>query len=39
MNAILREANPYEGVHTTTGGPIEITSSENIIEWRFTEVQ
>lgn len=39
VNAILRNANPYEGVHSTTGGPIEITSSENIVEWRFTEVQ
>lgn len=39
VNAILREQNPYEGTHTTSGGPIEIVSSENIIEWRFTEVQ
>jgi hypothetical protein len=38
VNAILRDANPYQGTHTTTGGPIEIISSENIVEWRFTEV-
>lgn len=39
VNAILRDSNPYQGVHTTTGGPIEIVSSDNITEWRFTEVQ
>lgn len=39
VNAILRDSNPYQGTHAITGGPIEIVSSDNIIEWRFTEVQ
>lgn len=39
VNAILRDANPYTGTHAITGGPIEIISSDNIDEWRFTEVQ
>jgi hypothetical protein len=37
VNAILRNGNPYEGVHLVTGGVVEIVSSENIDEWRFTE--
>lgn len=39
VNAILRDANPYQGTHAITGGPLEIISSDNIDEWRFTEVQ
>lgn len=39
VNAILRNGNPYEGVHLVTGGVVEIVSSENIVEWRFTEEQ
>lgn len=37
VNAILRNQNPYEGVHINPGGVVEIRSSENIREWRFTE--
>jgi Abnormal spindle-like microcephaly-assoc'd, ASPM-SPD-2-Hydin len=37
VNAILRDRNPYEGTHLVTGGVVQITSSENIVEWRFTE--
>ena len=37
VNAILRNRNPYEGVHIVTGGTVEIVSSENIVEWHFTE--
>lgn len=39
VNAILRNGNPYEGTHVTTGGVTEIRSSENITEWSFTEVR
>lgn len=37
VNAILRDRNPYEGTHLVAGGTVEIVSSENIVEWRFTE--
>jgi hypothetical protein len=39
VNAILRERNPYEGVHLVGSGSktIQIISSENITDWRFTE--
>lgn len=37
VNAILRDRNPYDGVHLVTGGITEIRSSDNIVEWRFTE--
>jgi Abnormal spindle-like microcephaly-assoc'd, ASPM-SPD-2-Hydin len=37
VNAILRDKNPYEGVHQVLGGVVEIVSSENIDDWRFTE--
>jgi hypothetical protein len=37
VNAILRNANPYNGTHQIDGGRLEIVSSENISEWRITE--
>lgn len=37
VNAVLREQNPYEGIHLVAGGVVEVVSSDNIEEWRFTE--
>lgn len=37
VNAILRDNNPYQGVHLTSGGVVAIEDSENIVEWSFTE--
>ncbi len=38
VNEILRSSITYEGVHLTTGGVVEIVSS-NSIAWTFTEVR
>lgn len=38
VNEILRSSIVYDGVHLTTGGVVEIVSS-NSIAWTFTEVQ
>jgi hypothetical protein len=37
VNAILRDGNPYEALFLTGGGVVQITSSDNIDDWRFTE--
>ena len=39
VDAVLRDGNPYEGTHLTTGGETQIVNSENITQWSFTEVR
>lgn len=38
VNEILRDAITYDGTHNVIGGPVEITSS-NQISWTFTEIR
>lgn len=38
VNEILRTTGTYEGIHSTTGGVVEITNS-SAITWSFTQVQ
>lgn len=38
VNEILRTTGTYEGVHSTTGGVVDITNS-SAITWTFTQVQ
>jgi len=36
VNAVLREHNPYDGVHLVNGGTVEITRADNV-SWSFSE--
>lgn len=36
VNAVLREQNPYEGVHLIQGGTVEITKADNVT-WSISE--
>jgi hypothetical protein len=33
----LRDVDQYEGVHLVNNSSVQIVSSDNITEWRFTE--
>ena len=40
VNEILRDHNPYEGIHLVTGGGVvEVVNSGEIDNWTFTEVR